>query len=130
MQKMQGMWVLSLGQEESLEKEMATCSSVLAYKIPLDRERCLVGYNPWGCKESDVTEHTHTPMPDISKSSIIVNLFITIIVRCFFSGISLFLYSHLMKISNLLILQYGGFSKTKKRIARAVVLEVVEWWWV
>ena len=60
MQKMQGMWVLSLGQEESLEKEMATCSSVLAYKIPLDRERCLVGYNPWGCKESDVTEQTHT----------------------------------------------------------------------
>ena len=23
-------------------------------------QRSLVGYRPWGCKESDVTEHTHT----------------------------------------------------------------------
>ena len=58
MQKMQGTWVLSLGQEDPLEKEMATRSSVLAYKTPL--ERCLVGYSSWGCKESGVTEHTHT----------------------------------------------------------------------
>ena len=27
-------WVLSLGQEESLEKEMATHSNTLAWKIP------------------------------------------------------------------------------------------------
>ena len=24
------------------------------------RQRSLVGYSPWGCKESDTTEHTHT----------------------------------------------------------------------
>ena len=33
-QAMQEMWVQSLGQEDSLEKEMATHSSILAWKIP------------------------------------------------------------------------------------------------
>ena len=31
---MQEMWVSSLGQEDSLEKEMATHSSILAWEIP------------------------------------------------------------------------------------------------
>ena len=31
---MQGIWVRSLGQEDPLEKEMATHSSTLAWKIP------------------------------------------------------------------------------------------------
>ena len=31
-------WVLSLGQEDPLEKEMATHSSILAWKIPLMEE--------------------------------------------------------------------------------------------
>ena len=31
---MQEMWVQSLGQEDSLEKEMATHSSILAWEIP------------------------------------------------------------------------------------------------
>ena len=30
-------WVRSLGQEDPLEKEMATHSSILAWRIPLDR---------------------------------------------------------------------------------------------
>ena len=34
MQETQEMWVQSLGQEEPLEKEMATHSSVLAWRIP------------------------------------------------------------------------------------------------
>ena len=42
--------VQSLGQEDLLEKEMATHSSILAWKIPW------VGYSPWGRKESDTTE--------------------------------------------------------------------------
>ena len=33
MQETQEMWVQSMGQEESLKKEMATLSSVLAWKI-------------------------------------------------------------------------------------------------
>ena len=34
MQEIQEMWVPSLGQEDPLEKEMATHSSVLGWKIP------------------------------------------------------------------------------------------------
>ena len=34
MQEIQEMWVQSLGQEDPLEKEMATHSSILAWKIP------------------------------------------------------------------------------------------------
>ena len=34
-----------------LEKEMVTHSSILAWRIPWN----LVGYNPWGGKESDRT---------------------------------------------------------------------------
>ena len=34
---MQETWVQSLGQEDPVEKEMATHSSILAWKIPLDR---------------------------------------------------------------------------------------------
>ena len=35
---MQETWVLSLGQEDPLEKEMATCSSILAWRIPWTEE--------------------------------------------------------------------------------------------
>ena len=31
-------WVQSLGREDSLEKEMATCSSILAWEIPWTEE--------------------------------------------------------------------------------------------
>ena len=35
---MQEMQVGSLGQEDDLEGEMATCTSILAWKNPMDRE--------------------------------------------------------------------------------------------
>ena len=38
--------VQSLGWEGPLEKEMATHSSILAWRIPWAEE--LVGYSPWG----------------------------------------------------------------------------------
>jgi len=41
---MQETWVRSLGWEDSLEKELATHTSILAWRIP------------WGCKELDMTE--------------------------------------------------------------------------
>ena len=47
--------VQSLGWENSLEKEMATHSSILACKIPWTEEPA--GYSPWGHKELDMTEH-------------------------------------------------------------------------
>jgi len=46
--------VQSLGQEDLLEKEMATRSSILAGKS--HGQRSLVGYSPWGHKELDMTE--------------------------------------------------------------------------
>ena len=46
--------VQSLGWEDPLEKEMATHSSILAWKI--QGQRSLVGYSPWGRRESDMTE--------------------------------------------------------------------------
>ena len=50
-------WVWSLGQEDPLEKEMETHYSNLAWKIPWTKS--LVGYIPWGCKESNTTERLH-----------------------------------------------------------------------
>ena len=47
----------SLGWEDLLEKEMATHSSVLAWKI--HGQRSLLGYSPWGRKELDTTERLH-----------------------------------------------------------------------
>ena len=43
---MQETWVQSLGQEDLLEKEKATHSSIVACKIPWMEEP--VGYSPWG----------------------------------------------------------------------------------
>ena len=37
---MQETWVQSLGQEDLLEKEMATHSSILAWRIPWTEEPC------------------------------------------------------------------------------------------
>ena len=47
-------WVQSLGQEDPLEKGMATHSSILAWKIPWTRS--LVGFNPWGHKETRLSD--------------------------------------------------------------------------
>ena len=55
---MQEMWVRSLGWEDPLEKGIATNSSILDGRIPWTEK--LAGYSPWGCKESDMAEHTHT----------------------------------------------------------------------
>ena len=49
MPTMQETQVRFLGQEDPLEKEMATHSSILAWKVPLT-ERSLAGYSPWGRK--------------------------------------------------------------------------------
>ena len=51
-------WVQSLGQEDPLEKEMATHSSILAWRIPWMEE--LGGLQSTGHKESDTTERLHS----------------------------------------------------------------------
>ena len=50
-------WVRSLGQEDPLEKEMATHSSILAWRIPWTED--LGGLQSMGRKESDTTERLH-----------------------------------------------------------------------
>ena len=42
----------------ALEKEMATHSSVLAWRIPGTGRGSLLGCRLWGCTESDATEVT------------------------------------------------------------------------
>ena len=53
-------WIWSLGQEDPLEKGMATHFSILAWEIPWTEEPG--GYSPRGHKELDKTEQlsTHT----------------------------------------------------------------------
>ena len=50
-------WVRPLGWEDQLEKEMATYSSIVAWRIPWTK------YSPWGHKESDTTERLSLPSP-------------------------------------------------------------------
>ena len=50
-------WVRSLDREEPLEKEMATHSSILAWKIPWMEERGRLQSR--GHRESDMTERLH-----------------------------------------------------------------------
>jgi len=47
-------WVPSLGQEDPLEKEMATTPVLLPGKS--HGRRRVVGYSPWHHKELDMTE--------------------------------------------------------------------------
>ena len=58
---MQETWVRSLGWEDSLEESLATHSSILAWRIPMDRGAWWA--TVYGVAESDTTEqlsHTHT----------------------------------------------------------------------
>ena len=53
MQKTQERYVQSLGQEDALGKEMATCSSILAWRIPWTEE--LMGAK----SQSRLSRHNH-----------------------------------------------------------------------
>ena len=54
---MQETWVQSLGLEDPLEKEMATLSSTLAWKIPWTEEPCRL--QSMASQELDTTEQLH-----------------------------------------------------------------------
>ena len=51
-------WIQSLGQEDPLEKGMATHSSIPAWEIPWTEEPGRL-YSPWGHRESDTIVHAH-----------------------------------------------------------------------
>ena len=50
--------VQSLGWEDPLEEDMATLSSIVAWRI--HGQRCLIGYSPWDRKELDATASLST----------------------------------------------------------------------
>ena len=58
--------VRSLGWDYTLEEGMATHSSILAWRIPMDRGACSPSglYSPWGHKESKTTERISTAHGD------------------------------------------------------------------
>ena len=59
MQEMQETWVAPLGREDSLEKEMAPHSSILAWEIPWTEEPGGLR-TVHGAAEADATEHSST----------------------------------------------------------------------
>ena len=62
---MQEMQVPSLGQEDPLEEEMATHSSILAWRIPWTEELCsLESMRSQRVGHNVVTEHAHMHMSD------------------------------------------------------------------
>ena len=63
MQEPQKMWVRFLGQEDPLEEDMATYSSILAWRIPWTEETGGLSLSVHRIAESattEATEHTHT----------------------------------------------------------------------
>ena len=64
---MQETQVRSWGQEDPLEKEMATYSSILAGEF--HGQRSLTGYSPWGRKESDTTKHSTALITIVTSNS-------------------------------------------------------------
>ena len=54
MHETQGTWIRSLGREDPLEKEMQPTPVFSLEKS--HGQRSLMGYSPWGHKESDTTE--------------------------------------------------------------------------
>ena len=49
-------WVQSLGWEDSMEEGMAIHSSILAWRIPMNRGAWKATYSPWDHKVLDMTE--------------------------------------------------------------------------
>ena len=105
--------VQSMGLEDPLEKEMATHSSILAWRIPWTEEPSKV--YPWDCKESYTSDqHTHTEnmslcIYTISSLSIhlsrILNL--SIIITQF--------------VKFLLILFFGNLQETSFKVIKSTV---------
>ena len=58
-------WVQSLGQEDPLEKEMVTLSSILAWRTPQREEPSRL--QSTGRKESDVTEQLRFHFPTTKR---------------------------------------------------------------
>ena len=71
---MQETWVQYLGWEDPLEEGMATYSSILAWRIPMDRGAWQVTVH--GVTESDMTERLRTAQAIINIDDLLINLLI------------------------------------------------------
>ena len=75
---MQETQVQSLGQEDPLEKGMATHSSILAWRIPWTEEPGRI-QNSWSCKDSDTAKRlTHSPHHTPEKLELKKNLLLKV----------------------------------------------------
>ena len=70
---MQETWVRSLDWEDPLEEGIATHSSILCWRIPMDRGAWRAAVH--GVTESDMTEQLSTAAP---QNQVFVRLFITV----------------------------------------------------
>ena len=59
-------WIRSLGWEDALEEGMATQSSILVWRIPMDRGALWVTTHR-GHKDSDTTERLSTAQPQLNS---------------------------------------------------------------
>ena len=87
--EIQESWVQSLGQEDPLEKGMATHSRILAWRIPRTKESGRGSL--WGCKESDTAKWlTHRECTKIlyTDSSHMPRMFLGSKLTFFFSLIN------------------------------------------
>ena len=85
---MQETWVWPLGQEDPLEKEMAT--TLVSLPGELNGQRRLVGYSPQGDKELDMTEYQHTHTDSFSTTGQAQSFSV------FYSHFTLFLKKYLL----------------------------------
>ena len=72
MQEAQEMQVQSLGWEDPLVEEMATCSSILAGKF--HGQRSLAGYSSWALKELDTTDRLSKQMKAVEVENFIFSI--------------------------------------------------------
>ena len=96
-------WVRPLDREDSLEKEMATHSSTLAWKIPWMEEPG-ASYCPWGHKESDTTEWFHIFPP--STPHLIRNIFTHTHTYIHFKYLVLWTLTNLYTCASINIINY------------------------
>ena len=64
-------WVWSLGWEDPLEQEMATHSSILAWRILRTEEPSRLQFSPWGHKALDTTDWPTLPL-SFSRDALVI----------------------------------------------------------
>ena len=121
---MQETWVRSLGWEYPLEKEMAPPPVLLPEKS--HGWRSVVGYSPWGHKESDMTVRLHLVLVTLLlRRKVMTNL--DNILKS--KDITLSTKVHLIKAMVFPVVMYGYESWTIKKAERQRIDAFELWCW-